>query len=340
MKKVVIKKAYELVVEDADKPQISENQFLVKTLFTGISAGTELMWYKGTNPGLISGRCAYPAQVGYEHVGEVVEIGKSIDKTLLEQKIFSLSPHQEYVVMDSDKDYCVLPERIRPEECLCTSLTATALHTVHRSGISIGDSVAIVGLGVLGQLIGQVAKSAGASRVIGIDLVDSKLEKALELGFDNVINPKKIELDKAVNSITGSYGVDIAIEAAGNSAAVQSACEVCRKSGKVTVAGFQSKPFQISGEIFWSKELTIKAVRAAGPLWATKNKLNHVRDDLYEYIRWDCHENFKEAFRLVAVGKVKGASLITHKFKIDDIEKAYKMIDSGKEEFLHVILEW
>ena len=329
MKKIILKGPYDVMVEEADIPRISDDQFLVRTIITGISAGTELMWYKGTNPGLASGRVKYPATPGYEHVGEVIEIGKDVDKVALGDKVLTGFGHQEYAVVSQKDLFCLIPNHLKPEEALFASITSTAVHAIHQSAILLGDIVAVVGMGVLGSMAAQVARAAGASKVIVVDIAPFKLDMAEKMGNGITVNPDKQDLHKVVAEVTDGTGVDIAIEAAGNAGAVATAFETVRKKGKLVVAGFQTKPFSLSGELFWDKEPEVIAVRASGP-----------PDMGYEYTRWHGHANFKEAFRLIADGKITGTPMITHRFLAQDIEKTYRLIDEKKEDFMQIILSW
>lgn len=329
MKKVTLRGKYDVIVEEVETPKITDDQFLLKTIITGISAGTELMWYRGTNPGFASGRIGYPSTPGYAHVGEVVEIGKKVQGVAAGDKVLTGFGHQEYAAIGPADLSCVLPDQLEPQAALYTSITSTAVHAIHQSAILLGDIVAVVGMGVLGSMIAQVARAAGASRVIAVDISTAKLEMARSMGHNVTINPAADDFRTIVDEHTDGRGVDIAIEAAGNSRAVETALEIVRSKGKLVVAGFQTKPFALSGEHFWTKEPDVIAVRAAGP-----------PDVGHEQTRWHGHANFKEAFRLVSEGKVSGTAMITHRFPAEEIEKAYKLIDEQNEEYMQVILSW
>lgn len=334
MKKVIIRNPYEVVLEEVANPEIDDNQFLVKTILTAISAGTELTKYKGTNPGFLTGRYHYPTELGYEHVGKVVKVGRDVENVSIGDRVVTTARHAEYAVINKDMPtiydlYGILPEDFNPEEAVFVPLTTTATHTIHRSKIMLGDTVGIVGLGVVGMLTAQVAKAAGASKVIGIDLLDSKLKIAKKLGVDVAINPNSVDIKERVFEETDGQGVDIAIESSGVAKAVGSALDIVRKRGKVVIEGFHAKPFEVSGEDILTKELEIIGVRSSGG-----------PDLSYEYIRWSAKANYQEAFRLIISGKVKCSTMITHRFKAEEINKAYEMIDKKKEDFLKVILDW
>jgi len=334
MKRVVIPKPYHVLLEEVPfSEQISEDQFLVKTILTGISAGTELAHYRGTNPGFSTGRIRYP----YELVGEVINTGRKVKDVKVGDKIFTCGPHQELLVVDSksdnwDQHYAILPQDMTPEESIFTALTTTAVHCIHQSEVKQGEIVGITGLGVVGILTSQVAKCAGASKVIGIDLVDFRLEIARNLGVDVVVNPNKEDVKGIVLKETNSRGVDIAIEASGASKAVNTALDIVRSRGLIVVLGFHTGPLEdvILGKEFWEKELTMKSSRITGGPVSIPD----------EYLRWNSLSNFKEAFRLIACGKVKGPRMITHRFPMSRIKQAYDYLDKNNNKVLQVLLDW
>jgi threonine dehydrogenase-like Zn-dependent dehydrogenase len=131
-----------------------------------------------------------------------------------------------------------------------------------------------------------------------------------------------------------------AIEAAGAATAVKTAQDLVKRRGRIVIAGFQTTPFSVSGETFWDKELTIKAVRATGPSWVNTNSIDIDSPSVLEYIPWNSRSNFKEACRLVSTKKVKGEHLITHRFKAEKIKDAYAMLDKNSADSMHVTLDW
>jgi len=300
---------------------------LARAIATGISAGTERIRYNGTNPAYVTGRRSYPEEPGYEFVGEVTEIGKNITSVATGDKIFALAPHCEYVAFREFDFFGVLPNEIDVEDALFAALTMSTIHVAHRCNIALGDTVGVVGLGVFGLLIAQIAKLNGASKVIGLNPSDWKTSFAKKMGIDLILKTNSYR--PQLLSETQSRGVDIAIESSGYSSGVTIAVDIVRKRGKVAIVGFHTHPFEISGEHLFIKELTILGIRnGGGP------------DMSYEYLRWSKRENFNEALRLIKSGLIQGKPMITHRFKADDIEKAYQLIDKRAEPYLQVILNW
>jgi len=330
MRQIIIRKPYDVVIEEVEDPPLEDHQFKLRALVSAVSAGTERMCYNGTNPAFASGRLTFPRKSGYAMVGEVVETGKQVEHVKTGDRVFAPGRHASDVVVDRER-YYVLPDGFSTEAALFTTLTTTAVHCAHRSNIKLGDTVGVVGLGVLGILMSQVAKAAGASKVIGIDLVDRHLEVAGRLGVDVVVNPKKDDPLSVVKEHTGGFGVDIAIEASGFAPAFNTALDIVRKAGTVTVLGWHTQPLQnvVWGETLSVKELTVVGTLATGP-----------PDVSPEYVRWSKNANFREAAALITQKTVDGTPLITHRFKAEDIKAVYELIDKKTEDYLQIVLVW
>ena len=335
--KVIIPEPFKVSLEKFDLPPLKPTQFLVKTLFTGISAGTELTHFCGTNPGFATGRLSYPREMGYELVGEVVETGADVNGITVGDIVFSFAPHQSYTVLDTAptaiNDYFVhLRNNVNPEAGLFIALTTTAIHGIHRSDIKLGDSVCVIGLGVLGLLELQVAKLAGAGKVAGIDLLDFRIQLAKKLGIQATFNASDDELEEKAGKLTGGFGFDIIIEASGAPAAVNTALELARDRGTVVIMGYHVKPLEniVPGRHFWEKELSLISSRATGP----------GRGLPREYVRWDSFTNLQEAARLINTGLICTDGMITHRFKSNQIEDAYKALLSNNTDMLQVVLDW
>ena len=326
-----MKAPFDVRIEDAPRPTPGPGQFLVRVLVTGISAGTELMWYDGTNPGLVTGRVAFPFQPGYEHVGIVEEVGAEVAGVKAGDRVMSFLPHVEYGVLEADGVYAVLEDGMESEKALFTALGATAVNTMHRSRLELGERVAVVGLGILGTCVGQVARAAGASLLAGVDLLPWRRENAMDCGFDLVLGPGEADVPEAIADATDGFGADVCFEAAGGAAnVVTDAMRLVREGGRVVVTGQQTQPFSVDGEVFWDREVSIIPVRAAGEDRVPEGK----------WLRWTLRNNFLEAFRLVRTGRLTAGRNVTHHYPIERIADAYEMIRSRKEDFFQIALSW
>lgn len=329
MKRIKIAAPFEVLVEDVETLMVPPaDGVIVRALVTGISAGTERMWYDGSSPALVSGRRSYPYYPGYEFVGQIVVAGDQVANAKVGDRVFAMVPHAEYAVLGPNALWTVLPERFDSEAALAIALTATGVHAIHQAKPQMGDSVAVVGLGVVGLIAIQVAKAAGAGQVIAIGRSQWKRDLAAALGADHVLDAGDPALVRRVQTLTEGRGVDVAIECAGASEAVGTATSVTRSQGRVVIEGFHTRPFAVSGEDIFSKELTIVGVRSIGSHEAS------------EFNRWSRRANFDLACALVLQGKVKNAPVITHRLPVAEIAKGYDLIHKANEPYLQILLEW
>ncbi|MFH0963139.1 MAG: zinc-binding dehydrogenase [Planctomycetota bacterium] len=331
MRRVILNAPFEVETADAPEPAPGPDEFLVRAVATGISPGTEMMWYDGTNPGLRSGRVRYPFCPGYEHAGLVTEIGKNVTKVKKGDRVVSLLPHTEYGALSEGAAYAVLPEEMEAEGAVFCALGGTAVNAVHRAGVQLGEKAVVIGLGVLGTCVGQAARAGGASTVIGVELSAWRRRHACECGFDLALDPRKDDVRGAVEEATEGAGVDVAFEAAGAGAnAVSDAMRLVREGGRVVVCGFQTKPFTIDGEVFWDREVSIVPVHAMGEDRVPAGK----------WLRWDMRGNFLAAWRLIGEGRLTAGRTITHRYRAEEVRDAYEMIRARREDFFQVILTW
>lgn len=308
---------------------MEDNGFRARAILTGISAGTERMWFEGTNPALVSGRRGYPYFPGYEFVGEITEVGSAAEGARVGDRVFAMKPHASEVTLGPDDYWTRLPDALSSEDALGIALTATNLHALHRVRLQAGDVAVVVGLGTLGFLCCQVLRASGAGTVVAISRSERKRSLALELGADGAFAPGDSDLVERVGALTGGRGADVAFECAGVSSAVDTALACVRSQGHVVVAGFHVEPFSVSGERFFSKEVTLHSVRASGSTQPTG-----------EFVRWSRRENLAAAARLVAAGRVLTEPLITHRIPAPDLKQAYEVVTTTESGYIQVVLDW
>ncbi len=221
-------------VEDFEPEGPGPRQVLAQTISSLISVGTELV-------GLYAKylrRDRFPSYPGYSNISEIIEVGAEVEGFSVGDRVFSQRPHATHILLDVGKDiFFKVPEAVPSSHAAFTALGAVALYGVREVGISLGESVAIFGQGVVGALSLQFAKLAGAEPLIAIDLIDSKLALAREMGATHAINPQKEDLEAAVNEATGGKGVRVIIEAAGNPKTIPEAFKIACQRGRIVVIG-------------------------------------------------------------------------------------------------------
>lgn len=356
MKRIVIEGPYDVQIRDVDIPKPGPGMLLVKTELSGVSAGTEMMLYRGSYPNFKLKKweqwAAYPVLPGYELVGTVVEIGEeakeeggaggidslgpasAVIKTTtadfkVGDKVVCLGEHAEYVCIPAELATKVA-DNVSPEDATLAILGTTSMHGLHRSKVEYGDTVAIIGMGVLGFLAMQHAKNAGTRRVIAMDLDDARLAVAKEAGADICLNPDKVDAVAKIKELNNGILADVVIEASGFPGTEQLACDIARERGRVTILGWHTDPVTFQFGDFYFKELTIIATQAIGPEAGLP----------YSYVRWGSDQGLNWAMELLSQGKLKSC-FEPKRYSYKDIGRVYDMIDKRDPGVgMQIILTW
>ncbi|MBC8232324.1 bi-domain-containing oxidoreductase [bacterium] len=365
-------KSGKLELKDVPPPVLEPNKVFVQNINSLISAGTERMVMefaqkslaqkakarpdlvkqiinKAKNEGIINtfrqamGRLDTPMPLGYSCAGVVLKVGADVDGIHPNDRVASAgggyANHAEIVCVP--KNLCVkIPDGVKFESAAFTTLGAVALQGVRIANLTLGETVVVIGLGLLGQLTVQLVKAAGC-RVFGIDLDAEKTALAVELGANSVAVRGKDNVVSAVSVFSQGFMADAVIITAASDSndPVELAGEICRDRGRVSVVG--AVKMDIPRKPYYEKELELRLSRSYGPGRYNTNYEEKGFDYPIGYVRWTEQRNMQEFLQLVAEGKIQLDRLITHRFKIDDAEKAYELI-AGKtqEKYLGVLLEY
>lgn len=330
----VIAKSGGVVVESVPRPAPPKNGFLVEAVCSLISPGTEL--------GLIAESSQGKTRpLGYSLVGRIVGAGDGHPMlpqgTLVACAGYEYSFHADFAAVPRLMATEV-PARVSAQAAAFTTLGATALHALRQGRIALGDRVAIVGLGVVGQLAAQVTRAAGA-RVAAIDLLHTRTALAGRLGAEITLDPRGATFADQIREWSGGMGVDcVLLCTSGGGDAVNMAAQMARDRGRLVIVG--TPPIHVDRDAFFWKELELTISRAYGP---------GRYDPVYEqggvdyppgYVRWTQERNRAEFLRLLADGLVRVEPLMTHTFTIDQAVEAYALLRQAPESAMGVLLTY
>lgn len=341
MKALILTAPKTLVFEEfADLP-LGPEEVRVKTLYSGISAGTELTQYRGTNPFMgrrfdeatrlfIPGEAAswpYPVlTLGYEEVGEVVETGSAVEDIPLGAHVFGTWNHRSQAVISADyaRDRA-MPPGADPRIGIFSHIGAVALNGVHDAGIRIGDTVAVFGLGVPGQIVAQAARASGA-RVIVVDPDATRRALAIRLGAHEALAPPAAETIKAM---TGGRGADICIEASGAAPALTDAIRSVAYASRVVAMGFYQGAVAglRLGDEFHHNRIELISSQISGVAPAASH-------------RWSKPRLWRAAVELQHDAILNLLPLITHTAPFEDAPALFERLDAGEAGMLQVMLEF
>ena len=330
-------------LEDVSIPTIGDKDVLVKIKASGI-CGSDLHYKHGRmEPAKI------PIILGHEIAGIVEKIGNNLEAVNVGDRVcvhyiiscgncihcsqgndnrcrnrWSIGHHvdggfAEYIAIPSRNAF-KLPQKIPLEQgAIIGCAVSTAFHALRVAEFQPGDSVAVFGLGGVGMHAVAWAKAFGASKIIGVDVVDFKLRLAKEFGADFTINATEQDPVKEVQDLTDGWGVDVSLEVAGTEKtmeyAISSACgKSPYASGRVVSVAAQFQPVWIAG----MRTLREGALRKSG---------DHTRDDL------------RRVIELVSAGRIDLSKSITHKLPFDELNKAVELLEEGKDVLRVVVLQ-
>lgn len=281
-----------------------------------------------------------PAVLGYSCAGTVLHVGADAGRFSVGDRVAcagqNYASHAEMVYVPKHLSVKI-PEGVDFESASFVTLGAIALQGIRQTEPRLGDRVAVIGLGLLGQLTVQMLKATGC-QVIGSDLDPAKLHLAQELGADSVTAPSAL-LD-AVAGFTDRQGVDAVIIAASTkeNGPVESAGAIARKKGRVVIVG--AVGMGIPRESYYKKELELRLSMSYGPGRYDSEYEEKGLDYPFSYVRWTENRNMEAFIQLVQQGKVNLKRLITHRFDIGQAEEAYKLITDGTTPYLGIVINY
>jgi 2-desacetyl-2-hydroxyethyl bacteriochlorophyllide A dehydrogenase len=323
-------------------PRPGAGEVRVRTLYSGISAGTELAYYRGTNPYLekrwdaeaalfLTGQSTfeYPVNVlGYSEVGEVDALGSDVSDLAVGEVVWGGWCHRSHAVLPAAKlRGQVLPPGLHPIVGTFNRVGAVALNAVLAADARIGETVAVFGLGVIGLLATQLLVTQGAE-VLAIDTVPHRLELARKFGAEP-LPALDGDLALAVREQTEGRGADRVIELTGAYPALHQAIRVAGVGGTVIAAGFYQGPATALalGEEFHHNQVILVSSQI-GSLPAS------LRD------RWTKARLHKTVIRLCAAGRLDPMPLVTHVIPARSAAEAYRLVDSPPPDLVQVILSF
>ena len=328
--------------EERDIPQPKDDEVLVKLEYVGI-CGSDLHYYES---GAIGDYIVKPPFVlGHEPGGTVVEVGKNVthlkvgDRVALEpgktcghcefckngrynlcpDVVFFATPpvdgvFQEYVAHEAGLCF-KLPDNVSTMEGALIEPLAVGFHAARQGGAQAGQVAVVTGAGCIGLVSMMALKAMGVSKVYSVDVMDKRLDKALELGADGVINGSREDAVKKVMELTGGMGCDLVIETAGTEITTRQAVQMTKKGATIVLVGY-SKTGEIKMPISLAldKELTFKTVFR------------------YRHI-------YPMAIDAVASGRVNLKGIVTNEFALDDIQEAMDESVNNKADIVKAVVK-
>ena len=285
-------------------------------------------------------RLDQPMALGYSSAGTIVALGDGMEGFKVGQRVAcaggGYAVHAEYDLVPRLL-LTPLPESMDFESAAFTTLGAIALHGFRLADPQIGENVAVIGLGLLGLLAGQIAAAAGCL-VFGIDTNPQRVALAASLGLSACLRDQAVDSAQAFTLNRGFDVVLICADTPSNDP-VELAALIARDRARIVATGAVGLTFP--RKIYYEKELSFVNSRSYGPGRYDASYEENGRDYPVGYVRWTEARNFQAVVDLMAGGKLKVAPLITHRFPIEKAAAAYEVITGKKKQvFLGVLLTY
>ena len=351
-------------VVDVPCPQIRPGHLLIETHLSLISPGTERMLLEfgnaswigkarsqpdkvrmvlekvktdGVLPTLdaVRSKLDQPIAMGYSNVGTVRDIGTGVTEFGIGDRVVSNGPHAQVVCVP--KNLCAkVPDGVPDETAVFTVMGAIALQGIRLAEPTIGETFAVIGLGLIGLLTVQLLKAQGC-RVIGIDMNAQRLKLAEQFGAETVDLSRDEDPIAAAVSFARGRGVDGVLVAAATKSnlPLRQAAQMSRKRGRIVLLGVAE--IDIPRSDFYEKELSFQVSCSYGPGRYDSSYEEQGHDYPLPFVRWTLGRNFEAVLDTMHAKRIATDALVSHRFEIDQATQAYELI-GGSEPSLGVIL--
>lgn len=318
--------------ETLDPGRLGPMEVIVRSEASIISPGTELA--RLTNLGGVG---KYPDRPGYGTIGRVEAVGTAVDDFAVGQRVFFAGRHASRQRFRHGQDHqwgrlYSAPDDIDPVEAVFVCMAEIAMTAVNVSELDLNDTVAVFGLGLVGNLAAQQFSLAGA-RVIGVDLSRMRCAKARAVGLDEVIDVPADRQLEAVRDATGGKGAAVTVDAVGHSAVVASCVQATAAYGQVVLLGSPRAPHEADLTPMLSAVHQRGLVVRGAHMW--RMPAMEVRE-VKRTVPWALEANFD----LIRSGRLNVRELFTHRIKPEQVPDAYRGLQQNPDEYLGVVIDW
>lgn len=322
-----------LLEDEFDTTDLKQNEIIVKTHYSHISAGSELACLAGTEDWF-----PIPGTPGYTTIAEVVEKGSGISHVNVGDLVYTYGNHSGYFRLEYGDRWhgvCVrLPDGINPEFAAFTHMATIALTAIRKSEIELGDFVLVTGLGAIGNLASQLAQLQGAT-VISTDIDEHRIELARKSGIQYVVNSKKENLSDRIKEITNDQLVSTYIDATGNSLVINESLAHVRLFGEAILLGSPRAPYETD------LTKTLQYFHLLPHCLTLKGALEFsYPTHENEFLKHSIERNATIVLNLINEGKLNIAPIYSHKLSPQEAQKAYDGLKNHPDEFIGVVFDW
>jgi 2-desacetyl-2-hydroxyethyl bacteriochlorophyllide A dehydrogenase len=321
----------QLDVRELDIAEPGPGQVLVEVTKTLISTGTETICYQRKfAPGTHWDRWVqYPFPVGYSAAGHVLGVGDGVTHVKPGDRVGCSGYHAKLTLTPAFLAYR-LPRGVSDEDATWGTLAYIVQHGFRKVSVRLGESVVVIGVGLLGQLLVQYARLAGASEVIAIDTSAARLAMAAAHGATRTLNVPVADAVEAVRDATGGAMAEVVFDMTGNAQVFAAATKLVRPYGRLGLIGDTGTPAE--------QHLTPEVIRNDLQIFAAHaGRAPNEASDLQPWSKRAMTELF---YKYLAQGRMKVSDLITHRFRPQQAAEAYGLLCTRRDEAMGVIFDF
>lgn len=326
MKQAILYGAGDLRLEERplETTHLSDTQVYVETEITALSTGTDLGNYLGRSTD-VPGAPDYPRAVGYSNVGIIRRVGRSVQHLSERQRVFSMKPHQSAYIAEASDLLVPVPEEVSSEQASLAYLTQLGVAAMRQARYETGESVAVVGLGVIGLCTVGAARAMGAT-TIGIANSAIRSEAALEVGAHRV---------HTVGAGDPPSDMDLVILTANPWSAYQLSVNIVRYAGRVSILGFPGRgeppPLfnPLDPDWFYRKQLTLIGGGFSPRVECQPGE-----------VRFNLRRNLEYILALMAARSLCLEPILTHNLPADKMQEAYELAKDHSKDLIAAVFDW
>ncbi|MHB1006746.1 MAG: zinc-binding dehydrogenase [Chloroflexota bacterium] len=313
-------------------PAPNHGEVRVRAEVSAISQGTEMLVYRGLVAGdtdldlpTFAGSFALPIKYGYASVGRVTARGAGVAGLTVGDRVFVLHPHQTEYVVPAELVWR-LPRDLSPQAAAFAANVETALNVLLDAPLRLGETAVIFGQGVVGLLLTQLLRRAGAGKVVVVEPYPLRRGLALRLGADVALAPEEATPAR-LRALTAGRGADVAYEASGAPAALQAAVDAVAQQGLVAAVSW-----------YGTRPVTLDLGRAfhRGRVRLLSSQVGSIDPSLAP--RWDYARRRQTVLDLLP--QLSLSELVTHRFPFESAPEAYRLLEEHPEETVQVLFTY
>ncbi len=330
MKQVLVVEPGKIEFVETAEPELGPRDCRLVITHSGLSSRSEIERYQRNYAGK-------PEQIGYNMVGVVDRVGSEVQGFSPGDRVYVATGHADIVVIDERK-LIKLPDGVDDESGCFAYLPTLGTHALRLGGYTAGQTVGVIGQGIIGQTAALMALHFGARTVV-IDISDDRLERAREHGIHLALNPLTDDVPARAAEFTGTGGLDIVIDTASSWRSLALGLDLIRKRGTVVELGIiRDAPSAEETDVFFASYRRNMHGKEAVIVGASNDSAD---PDGLTGQRFTRERNIQEVLDHVASGALDLKQLITHRYPIDELESVYRMLlDGGGKEHLGVVFAW